>query len=130
MKEYLFAYGTLHPDRAPKGIRDVVQTMVPVGPGTIVGVLHDLGPYPAVTLDTTKGQRVKGTVFALPNAAEMLPRLDEYEGFLPNNPADSLFVRSKHLVNLDDGTKRLCWVYIYNRPIPAATSQPVRADKT
>jgi gamma-glutamylcyclotransferase (GGCT)/AIG2-like uncharacterized protein YtfP len=114
----LFVYGTLHPDRAPQEIRTIVKKMVPVGPGTIAGNLHDLGVFPGLTLDGKEKQRVPGTVFALPDDPEFLQKLDEYEGYLPDDPANSLFVRSKHLVVLDNGTRRYCWVYIYNRALP------------
>lgn len=120
MKKRLFVYGTLHPDRAPKGIRDMVKRMVPMGSGTIAGVLHDLGEYPAVTLNGKQEQRVKGEVFALPNDPGMLQQFDDYEGYLPDNPSNSLFIRSKRLITLDSGTELLCWVYIYNRELPHA----------
>jgi len=116
--DLLFVYGTLHPDRAPKEIRSTVNKMVPIGPGTIAGNLHDLGEYPALTLDGKKNHRVQGTVFALPDDPEFLKELDSYEGYLPGDPANSLFVRSKQLVTLDDGTSHYCWVYIYNRILP------------
>jgi gamma-glutamylcyclotransferase (GGCT)/AIG2-like uncharacterized protein YtfP len=114
MKQCLFVYGTLHPDRAPAEIREVVSKLVPVGPGTIGGTLHDLGEYPGLTLDGEK-QLVRGTVFALPDDAEVLRRLDQYEGYFPREPSNSLFIRSKHLITLDDGTTLSCWVYVYNR---------------
>ena len=115
MKRHLFVYGTLHPDRAPDEIREIVSKMVPIGPGTIAGTLHDLGEYPGLTLDGGKKQRVRGTIFALPDDPEVLRQIDEYEGYFPAEPEDSLFIRSKRLITLDDGTRRLCWVYIYNR---------------
>ncbi len=92
--------------------------MAPIGSGTIAGVLHDLGEYPAVTLDGQKNQRVKGEVFALPDDPEMMQQLDDYEGYLPDDPSNSLFIRTKHLVTLDDGTRRFCWVYTYNSNLP------------
>ena len=71
--------------------------MVPVGSGTIAGNLHHLGGYPALTLDGKKKQRVKGTVFALPDDPETLQKIDQYEEYLPNDPSNSLFIRSKRL---------------------------------
>lgn len=115
MKQHLFVYGTLHPDRASEEIRDVVNKMVPIGAGNIAGTLHDLGEYPALTLDGDKKQQVKGTVFALPDDPEALRRIDQYEEYIPAEPSNSLFIRAKRLITLDDGTRRFCWVYIYNR---------------
>ena len=118
MKQRLFVYGTIHPDRAPAEIKAVVKKLVPIGQGTISGTLqHDLGPYPALTLNGKKTQRVRGAVFALPDA-ETLRRLDRYEEYLPADPENSLFIRSKRLVTFDDGTRRFCWVYTYNQKLP------------
>jgi gamma-glutamylcyclotransferase (GGCT)/AIG2-like uncharacterized protein YtfP len=121
MKQGLFVYGTLHPDRAPAGIKGVVKKMVPIGQGTIFGNLHDLGEYPALTLDGKNKQRVRGEVFALPDEPDALQKLDQYEEYLPNDPANSLFARSKRFVTLDNGTRRYCWVYVYNRKLPKAS---------
>lgn len=92
--------------------------MIPVGTGTIAGNLHNLGEYPALTLDGEKKESVRGTVFELPDDPELIQRLDEYEGFLPNDRANSLFIRSKQLITLDSGTELFCWVYTYNRQLP------------
>ena len=120
MKHTLFVYGTLHPDLAPKEIQSVVKKMILIGPGTIAGNLYDLGEYPALTIDGKRKQRVGGVVFALPDDPETLRKLDQYEEYLPGDPANSLFVRSRRLVTLDDGTRRFCWVYVYNQKLPKA----------
>jgi hypothetical protein len=44
-------YGTLHPDRAPAEIR----RLIPLGPATILGTLHNLGEYPALILNGKTG---------------------------------------------------------------------------
>jgi len=113
MKETLFVYGTLHPDRAPAAILPMVRRLTHVGLATIQGTLHDLGPYPGLTLDGE--QAVPGTVFALPEDPTVLEALDAYEGFFATAPEASLFVRAEHTVTLSDGTPTLCWVYLYNR---------------
>ena len=45
MAERLFVYGTLHPDRAPKEIADIVSHFRRVGHGTIRGVRYELADY-------------------------------------------------------------------------------------
>ena len=120
MKQGLFVYGTLHPDHAPDEIIGVVKKMVPMGQGTISGNLHDLGDYPALTVEGKKKQRIRGAVFALPDDPDALKKLDQYEEYLPDDPVNSLFVRSRRLVTLDNGTRRFCWVYIYNQKLPKA----------
>ena len=121
MKEGLFVYGTLHPDRAPEEIESVVRSMVPLGRGTVVGNVHDLGEYPALVLTGKRNQRVHGSVFALPDSPNALKALDQYEEFQPDDPENSLFVRAKRTVTLADGTRKRCWVYIYNQQLPKAS---------
>lgn len=95
--------------------------MVPIGKGTVVGNLHDLGEYPALVVNGKRNQRVAGSVFALPDDPETLQALDAYEEFEPKDPKNSLFVRSKRTVTLADGTRKRCWVYIYNQKLPRAS---------
>lgn len=117
----LFVYGTLHPDRAPEEVRSVVRRMKPLGDGTVVGKVHDLGEYPALVVDGTRKQRIPGSVFALPDDPQALPALDRYEEFTPEDPKNSLFIRSKRTVTLAGGKRKRCWVYIYNRELPKAS---------
>ncbi len=115
MAQLLFVYGTLYPDRAPEEIHSVVRRMTPVGQGTILGQLHDLGEYPALVINGTRNQRTPGSVFALPDDPQILPALDPYEDFRPEDPPNSLFLRSKRTVTLADGKRKRCWVYLYNQ---------------
>ncbi len=115
----LFTYGTLHPDRAPDEIQDVVMRLTPLGSGTVLSEVHDLGEYPALILNG-KRKPVEGTLFALPDDPEALRKLDAYEEFNPHDPGTSLFRRLKRVVTLSDGRKERHWVYVYNRELPLA----------
>lgn len=119
MKEGLFIYGTLHPDRAPGEIRGVVERLKQIGRGTVKGELHDLGEFPALT--NGKRRPVSGALFALPDDPDALRKLDAYEEFDPQNPTTSLFRRRRRLVTLQDGSKQRHWVYVYNRELPVAS---------
>jgi gamma-glutamylcyclotransferase (GGCT)/AIG2-like uncharacterized protein YtfP len=114
MSAYLFTYGTLRPGYAPEEIASAVAALRPVGEGFARGVLYDLGEYPGAVLDPTSDQRVFGTVFRLPEERDVLRRMDEYEGFDPEAPEESLFVRGLHEVELESGSTLRCWVYGYN----------------
>ncbi len=120
MIDYLFTYGTLHPGHAPDEIAAAVKELRPVGRGFVHGALYDLGDYPGAVLDPSSAQRISGTVFRLPEDAEILRQIDEYEGFDPNAPERSLFLRTRHPVALETGRTLQCWVYVCNRkPEPA-----------
>jgi gamma-glutamylcyclotransferase (GGCT)/AIG2-like uncharacterized protein YtfP len=117
MPTYLFIYGTLHPDRAPAEIAPAARRLQPIGCGTIRGRLYNLGEYPGVILadDTDLGApTVPGEVFLVPDDAT-LAALDAYEDYRPDSPTDSLFLRTKTVVTFDDGSRKSCWVYVYNR---------------
>ncbi len=124
MSDLLFIYGTLHPERAPRGIATVARRLRLVGAGTIRGRLLDLGEYPGVVLDDSAGDaafpdapgNILGEVFEVPDA-ETLARLDAYEDYRPGDPGASLFLRVETEIAMSDGTRRRCWVYVYNGAI-------------
>jgi gamma-glutamylcyclotransferase (GGCT)/AIG2-like uncharacterized protein YtfP len=114
VSEYLFSYGTLLPEHAPSEISHVLAKLRPLGRATVPGVLYDLGAYPGAVLGRASGKRIAGMVFRLPNDSAILKKLDEYEGFDPANPGESLFVRGRYPVALATGRILQCWIYEYN----------------
>lgn len=92
-----------------------------VGQGTARGALFDLGPYPAVI--RAEGT-VRGEVYAVTDAAELLPRLDAVERYLPADPARSDYIRAPAAVAVDGAASRSAWIYYYARPLGAATWIP------
>jgi gamma-glutamylcyclotransferase (GGCT)/AIG2-like uncharacterized protein YtfP len=116
MPTLLFIYGTLHPDRAPGEIAAVARRLTSIGPATIRARLYKLGAYPGAILDDA-APPVPGHVFTVPDD-ETLAALDAYEDYRPGDPANSLFLREKAVVTLDDGTHQTCWVYLYNGCLP------------
>jgi len=121
MKQELFVYGTLHPNRAPAEIENIAKKMVRVGKGTIAGTLHHFEDSPALTPGGKSRKRVHGSIFALPDDPEILRKLDQYEEYQPEDPANSLFIRAKRLVTFENGTRRFCWVYVYNQKLSQAS---------
>ena len=122
MPGLLFIYGTLHPNRAPAEIADAARTLKPIGRGTILGKLYDLGEYPGVVLDGATCEIISGEVFAIPDA-ETLAQLDRYEDYRLDDLANSLFLRVQTAVTLDTGLTEVCWVYVYNRELPPQSAK-------
>ena len=77
------------------------------------GHLYDLGEYPGLVLDPAADE-VHGTIFTVPDD-RVLAALDAYEGFEPNHPKRSLFVRTRVAAMLGDGRSCDCFAYVYNR---------------
>ena len=118
MQNCLFAYGTLRPQQAPRGVRHLIKDLRPLGAGWTRGRLYDLGDYPGAIFDLSAETRIEGDVFALPDdAKELLARLDAYEGFSPGDPSHSLFVRVRLPVMMAGGCEATCWAYRYNRDV-------------
>ena len=113
----LFVYGTLHPDRAPAEIADVVRQLKPLGAGTIRAARHQFRDYPAIRMNSKNATKVAGHVFGLADSSD-LKDMDEYEGYYPEALSRSLFIRTTVNVRLESGEVVKCWVYEYNRPLP------------
>lgn len=105
MTQHLFAYGTLQPGLAPAEIVPMVERLCLVGEGFLIGKLYDLGTYPGAVIDPAAEWNIYGTVYELPEDAEILSALDDYEG--------PQYVRIEQLVRLVGGGVLTCWVYAY-----------------
>jgi gamma-glutamylcyclotransferase (GGCT)/AIG2-like uncharacterized protein YtfP len=114
----LFVYGTLRPDAPHREIGADVQRLRRLGTGSVRGHKLELGEYPGVVLDSRTGVTIKGEVLELPaDDAKLLARLDAYEGYQPDAPQTSLFLRQPVSVVMDSGQQRECWIYTYNRTV-------------
>lgn len=79
-----------------------------VGPCVLEGQLFDLGPYPGLRPGTGL---VLGEIYALLDL-EALTTLDQFEGYIPDRSAESLYLREQ--VRLIEPTQTRAWVYVYN----------------
>src|SRR5262245_26645101 len=89
-----------------------------LGRGSIQAALFDLGIYPAA-VPAPEG-RVWGELYAVADARSVLTALDEIEGYRPDDPDRSLYVRSQTPVRLTDDRTEQAWVYFYNAPLGRA----------
>ena len=119
LPNYLFAYGTLQPGFAPPEIAETAAKLRPVGKGFVYGELIHLNGYPGAVPDPRSKNRIAGTVLELPDDENVLRQLDEYEGYNPEAPLTSEFVRVKQIVQLSGGGTLQCWMYRYNRGLQA-----------
>lgn len=110
-EERLFVYGTLRPRAAPSGQPSLVHRFV--GTATVSGVLYDLGDYPGAILNSHENitependPRILGDVLFVTRSE--LHRLDQYEGYEPENREESLYFRKRVLARLDDDSLISC----------------------
>jgi gamma-glutamylcyclotransferase (GGCT)/AIG2-like uncharacterized protein YtfP len=114
----VFFYGTLMTGfdrRRRAGIEPMLRFL---GRGSIRAALFDLGIYPAAV--PAEETRVWGELYAMLDPEAVLEALDGIEGYRPDDPDHSLYVRAIADVTLGDGRTEAAWVYFYNAPLGRA----------
>lgn len=117
-RQFVFFYGTLMTAFNRPWRREVEDQLVFKGYGSIAAALFDLGAYPAAVPDC--GGRVRGELYEMTRADDVLRTLDEFEGYSPASPESSLYARLITPVTLDDGEELQAWVYFYSAPLDHA----------
>ena len=114
--EYLFVYGTLCSASGGWMHHELARRARLAGTGWIAGRLWDTGSYPAAIPAASPDERVHGELYKIApdSTAELLALLDRYEGYLPDAPGRSLFLRQRTRVTREDGEPVRAWVYVYN----------------
>jgi gamma-glutamylcyclotransferase (GGCT)/AIG2-like uncharacterized protein YtfP len=121
MHEHLFVCGTLRSGFVPEEAAALMDRTSKVGEASVRGRLYDLGEFPAAILDPDLDTKIIGEVYRLPDDDTTLAELDAYEGIDPQASGDSMFVRRRAEVTLDNGETLECWIYVYNWQIGSAT---------
>ena len=119
MTDHVFFYGTLMTPFNRPGRQRVDAKLQLTGRGRIHAALFDLGIYPAA-VPVDDDSTVRGEVYEILDAPVVLAALDEIEGYRPNEPARSLYLRVQTTVTLDDGRELPAWAYFYNAPLGRA----------
>jgi gamma-glutamylcyclotransferase (GGCT)/AIG2-like uncharacterized protein YtfP len=111
----IFVYGTLMAGFDRRKRAGIDTRMRFVGRGWIPAALYDLGIFPAAV--PAPDRRVIGELYEVVDDPSVLVRLDEIEGYRPNEPDTSLYQRAQTTVTLEDGAEETAWVYFYNAPL-------------
>jgi gamma-glutamylcyclotransferase (GGCT)/AIG2-like uncharacterized protein YtfP len=119
MTDRAFFYGTLMRgfDRRQRAGIDEGR-LAYLGRGYIKATLFDLGIYPAAVPDPEG--RVWGEVYRMLEPGMVLPALDTIEGYCPEEPDASLYMRVEIPIVLENGTVESGWAYFYNAPLGRA----------
>jgi gamma-glutamylcyclotransferase (GGCT)/AIG2-like uncharacterized protein YtfP len=118
MTNLVFFYGTLMSGFKRPGRARLDSKLQAEGRGWIPAALFDLGIYPAA-IPAADGQ-VWGEVNTMLDADAVLTALDEIEGYRPNEPDQSLYMRVETPVTFEDGHSATAWAYFYNAPLGRA----------
>ena len=118
MSPLVFFYGTLMAGFDRRRQAGIDSKLTYVGRGAIRAALFDLGLYPAA-IPAPDGE-VWGEVYEMTDAPAVLAALDEIEGYRPDHPDRSLYVRQETEVVLPDGQVAAASAYFYNAPLGRA----------
>lgn len=106
----LFVYGTLRvgcDGPMARWLRGVAQA---VGQGYLAGCIYRVDDYPGFV--PGEEGRVTGDLFALPDPAMILSKLDDYEQCSDQWPQPHEYRRERVMVTRSDGPVQ-AWTYIY-----------------
>lgn len=106
---YLFIYGTLLPEISGRMSKWMAKNSEVICSGSIPGNLYLISDYPAAVYDIDSSKCVQGLIVELPNKKDCFSILDSYEG--------DEYIRTVNYVTGKDSIARMCWMYLYNRPI-------------
>jgi len=119
---HLFVYGSLRRDVPTPGSmhRLIAGRIRYIGRATIPGRLYRIGSYPGWVATDGNAEQVVGELYKMiGEPAELLARLDDYEGCDEAGPHATHFVREVHPITLTDGRTIDAWVYRYAGPTAA-----------
>ncbi|QGN54863.1 gamma-glutamylcyclotransferase [Novosphingobium sp. Gsoil 351] len=118
----LFFYGVLMPGLVSGRMAALVGLLDPGIAATVRGTLYAVadrrGHYPVLVADPAGGT-VAGRVHAPGpgfGAAE-LAEMDAFEGYLPDDPGRSDYIRRALPATLADGRATACEAYVWNRAV-------------
>jgi gamma-glutamylcyclotransferase (GGCT)/AIG2-like uncharacterized protein YtfP len=153
-RQLLFAYGSLLRPTGYAGVdAAMAEAVADLGPGYILGMLHDLGAYPGAVPSAggtgaggPAAAIIRGKVFAFADPEPILRVLDVYEDFDPQAGESGEFVRAETRVFLTPGyplgtglrdeaegetpmgasapESLSAWTYYYNRPVQGFAPVP------
>lgn len=118
MIERVFVYGTLMSGFDRQRRAGIDARMRFVSRGWMTAALYDLGLFPAA-IPAGEG-RVCGELYEIDDDPSVVRTLDQLEGFRPDSPEASLYVRAEAGITTEDGDQVPAWVYFYNAPLGRA----------
>jgi gamma-glutamylcyclotransferase (GGCT)/AIG2-like uncharacterized protein YtfP len=122
MTEFLpfFVYGTLLPDQPNFHYWDnkILAIETAVFPN---GRIYDFGNYPML-IEAENGSVIGKLIsIDLADYKTILNRLDQLEGYDPEQPNESSYIRAKRDVQDENGRIQSAWVYIGQYQFPSST---------
>ena len=116
----LFVYGTLR-EAFDNPMADLLQTYTEkMGLATFQGKLFYVQSHPATIPSDDESDIVKGELYEMKRPDKLLQKLDHYEGYDPDHPERSLYLREEVMVSFGD-EEISSWIYLFNRSTKQAS---------
>jgi gamma-glutamylcyclotransferase (GGCT)/AIG2-like uncharacterized protein YtfP len=129
-QRFLFVYGTLM-GQSPHPMSQLLRKEAEfVKPGRFNGQLFQIDWYPGAIDSDIPNEYVYGEVWSFPESSELLSKLDEYEGYYPDDPEASEYLRVMREVTSPEGDRYICDVYLYKASLDKAVAIPDGRFKT
>ncbi|MDZ7269671.1 MAG: gamma-glutamylcyclotransferase [candidate division KSB1 bacterium] len=113
--DLLFVYGTLMRGMERADFLNNPDKASFAGPATAAGKLYDVGSFPGM-IESDNGERVHGELHRLQDPELFFETLDLIQGYWPDQPERSLYIRKIIPVTTAQGTTQ-AWSYILNLPV-------------
>ncbi|MCG7857387.1 gamma-glutamylcyclotransferase family protein [Flavihumibacter sp.] len=126
----VFVYGSLREGFRHPAYEYIKRYFELVSPATVMGLLYDMGEYPAAVA-TDSDARIVGELYRIREVDEFewaMAQLDDYEGVAPEDGEPQLYRREKTTVILPNGSTTEAWIYWYSGDVsgrPRVTSGDV-----
>jgi gamma-glutamylcyclotransferase (GGCT)/AIG2-like uncharacterized protein YtfP len=114
--DWIALYGSLMRGLGGMESLGIAHRLRYAGPCICEGQLFDLGSYPGLR---PGGSRVVGELHALLDAT-VIEVLDEFEGYDPAHPEQSLYRRER--IELVEPEQTRAWIYVFNAVPDASTT--------
>lgn len=110
----LFVYGSLMRGMERADFLNAAHKARFLSTGVTPGTLYHLGAFPAMK-EGNNGSLVHGEIYELVDAQTLFDTLDLIEGYWPEQPERSLYVRKLVAIVTPEGEKK-AWAYLLNLP--------------
>lgn len=111
----LFVYGSLMRGMERASFMNSADKASFAGAASTRGTLYDLGAFPGMR-EGNNGSLVHGELYELIDPETFFATLDLIEGYWPEQPERSLYVRKLVSVSTNAGEKS-AWIYFLNQPL-------------
>lgn len=78
------------------------------------GIMYDIGGYPGVIVEEDNNRIIEGELYYIRDQS-LLPKLDDFESYYPENTKNSLYIRE--LIELESPKSIKAWIYLYNKSV-------------